>query len=178
MEKAGAYFGAAPRMASGVSDSAGVLKSSEFRCLRRRIAAFARRFPQAGFTVAFMALPPGTPGATYAWWVFNRCNPAGELHKGSANRHLFLLVDAASHGAWLTPGYGLEPFITTGQLTECLEKAKPFFERGQYLAAVTMVLAEAETLFRHVIAALPRVFGIERVETVRQEKSAEGAAAW
>src|SRR5262245_21392082 len=93
MEKAGAYFGAAPRLMSDVSDTAGVLTSGDVRRMRRRIAAFERRFPQTGFTVAFVSLAKGTPGPTYAWWIFNRCAPAGELKPGSADRHVFLLVD-------------------------------------------------------------------------------------
>ena len=112
MEKAEAYFGTVPPVMDGLNDHAGVLGPSGARRIRHRIAAFNRRFPQCGFTVVFMQLANGMPGATYTYWMFNRANPAGEMRQGSANRHVFLLVDTAGRNAWLTHGYGLEPFVS------------------------------------------------------------------
>jgi uncharacterized membrane protein YgcG len=174
MEKAGAYFGPAPRLLRGVSDTAGVLGSGNIRRIRRSIAAFERRFPQSGFTAAFMELGKEIPGATYAWWVFNRCNPAGEMSRGSANRHLFLLVDTAGQGAWLTVGYGLEPFIGGARLQQCLDRAQPHFAEGRYAAGVAALLAEAESVFRGVVAGLPRVFGIPEGRAAGAEPAPAG----
>ena len=183
MEKAAAFFGIAPRLFRGVSDSAGVLTAADARIVRRGIAGFERRFPQAGFTVAFMALPKDTPGSTYAYWVFNRSNPAGELNQGCSNRHVFLLVDTAGKGAWLTLGYGLEPFIGEHHLQQCLQKAQTFFARAQYAAGVMAVLAEMDAVFREVVVSLPRVFGLQRIEARSRPGSGERlesqpAAAW
>ena len=175
MDKATAFFGTPPRLMQGVSDSAGVLTAGARRTVRRAIREFARRFPQAGFTVAFMALPKDTPGPTYAWWVFNRSNPAGELQQASANRHLFLLVDTVSRGAWLTAGYGLEPFLSAAQLQQCLAKAQPHFVRGEYAPGIVALLREADAVCRAVITALPRVFGLPQTQTA---STPEPAAAW
>jgi len=160
MEKATAFFGTPPRLFRGVSDSAGVLTARETRIVRRAIRDFERRFPQLGFTVAFIALPKDTPGPTYTWWVFNRANPSGELQQASSNRHLFLLVDTAGGGAWLTSGYGLEPFVGPSHWQPCLAKAQPHFSAAQYATGVTALLKEADARLRTVIAAIPRVFGL------------------
>jgi len=178
MDKAEAYFGTAPRLIRGVSDTAGVLSAGDIRRMRRRIAAFERRFPQTGFTVAFMALGKETPGAAYAYWVFNRCNPAGELNQGSGNRHVFLLVDTAGQGAWMTVGYGLEPFIGADRLRQCLERAQPHFADGKYVAGVVALLDEVEIVFREVVASLPRVFGVQEAESPGAGPAPEPATAW
>lgn len=183
MEKAAAFFGIAPRLIRGVSDSAGVLTAADVRTINRGIAIFEQRFPQSGFTVAFMALAKDIPGATYAYWVFNRSNPAGELSQGSANRHVFLLVDTAGRNAWMTLGYGLEPFIGERHLDQCLAKARPYFAQEQYATGVTAVLAELDAVFREVIGSLPRVFGLQRVEALSRPASEEPlesqpAVAW
>lgn len=175
MDKATAFFGAPPRLVQGVSDSAEVLRPRDLRTIRRAIREFERRFPQAGFTVAFMTLGKDIPGATYAWWVFNRSNPAGELLQASANRHVFLLVDTASRGAWLTQGYGLEPFVSAAYLQQCLEKAQPLLARGQFAAAVAALLKELEAVLRTVAADLPRIFGLGLAQSSR---TPETAAAW
>lgn len=178
LEKAGAFFGTVPRLLRGVSDAAGVLKAGDIRRLKGAIGKFERRFPQAGFTVAFMPLPEGTPGPTYTYWVFNRCNPAGELHQGSDNRHIFLLVDTAGGDAWLTVGYGLEPFIGAQHLRPCLEKAQGLFAAGDYTAGVIALLEELESTLRAVVAELPRTFGLQRIETTPGAAEPEGAEAW
>jgi hypothetical protein len=183
MEKAAAFFVIAPRLMRGVSDSAGVLTPADIRTIRRGIAGFERRFPQAGFTVAFMALGKDTPGATYTYWVFNRSNPAGEMNQGCANRHIFLLVDTASRGAWVTLGYGLEPFIGERHLQQFLQRAHPFFASGRYAAGVTAMLEEIETVCREVVTQFPRVFGLQRPESRRRPGSedrveSQPAVAW
>jgi uncharacterized membrane protein YgcG len=177
MEKAAAFFGIAPRLIRGVSDSAGVLTTADLRVIRRRIADFERRFPQTGFTVALMAVSKDFPGATYAYWVFNRCNPAGELNQGSANRHVFLLVDTAGKGAWMTIGYGLEPFIGERHLRQSIEKGRPHFERAQYALGITAVLGETEKVFHEVLSALPKTYGLPRSE-VRSPLESQTASAW
>ena len=173
MDKAGAFFGTAPPLVQGVSDTSGVLTNGDKRAIRRAILEFERRFPQAGFTAAFMALPKDTPGPTYAWWVFNRTNPAGELLQASDNRHLFLLVDTAARGAWLTGGYGLEPFLSARHFQQCLTKARPHFANGQWAAGIAALLNEAEAVFRFVITSLPRVFGLAPASS-----AAKPATAW
>jgi uncharacterized membrane protein YgcG len=183
MEKAAAFFGIAPRLERGVSDSAGVLTPADIRVIRRAIAGFERRFPQAGFTVAFMSLAKDTPGPTYTYWVFNRSNPAGEMNQGCANRHVFLLVDTAGKGAWMTLGYGLEPFIGERHLQQVLQKAQPYLARAQYAAGVTELLAEMEIVFREVVTLLPRVFGLPRPEPRNRSGSgdrleSQPVAAW
>ena len=181
MEKAGAFFGAPPRLARGVSDSAGVLTAGEARRIKRAIRAFERRFPQTGFTVALLPLGKDTPGATYTYWVFNRSNPAGELQQGRDNRHLFVLVDTASRGAWMTVGYGLEPFIGERHLQQCLGKAQPQFAQGRFAAGVEMLLAATESVFREVIGTLPRVYGFPRPDAaplMRPAGKPQPAASW
>lgn len=178
MEKAGAYFGIVPRLSPEVSDLAGVLTAGETRRIRQGIVAFGRRFPQSGFSVALMSLEKETPGAAYTYWVFNRCNPGGEMNQGSANRHLFLLVDTVGRGAWLTHGYGLEPFVSTQQLQRCLEKGQADFARGRYAAGIAAVIAEAECVLREVVVGLPRTFGLERIEIGQSGQMEEPVAAW
>lgn len=175
MDKATAFFGTPPRLLRGVSDTAGVLTAADMRSIRRGIREFERRFPQLGFTVAFMALPKDTPGPTYTWWAFNRCNPSGELLQASANRHIFLLVDTTGGGAWLTCGYGLEPFVNTDQWQQCLTKAQPLFATVQYASGVTALLKETETVLRTVIGALPLIFGLPQQPVT---PLAEPATAW
>lgn len=175
MDKATAFFGTPPRLLRGVSDSANVLSAGDMRAVRQSIKEFERRFPQAGFTVTFMALPKDTPGPAYTWWVFNRSNPSGELQQASMNRHVFLLVDITSGGAWLTCGYGLEPFVSTAQWQQCLAKAQPHFAAGQYVAGVGAVLKEAEAVLRTIVGALPRIFGLPQQHVT---PLSEPATAW
>lgn len=160
MEKASAFFGTVPRLDPAVSDTAGVLGSGDIRRLKRAIAEFERKFPQAGFTAAFMALPPDTPGPTYTVWVFNRCHPAGEHRQGEDNRHVLLLVDTEGGGAWMTLGYGLEPFVGTRHLQQCIDAAAPHFAAGRWAEGALAALAELDALLREIITTLPRIFGL------------------
>jgi uncharacterized membrane protein YgcG len=160
MEKATAYFGTPPRLTPGVSDLSGVLRPADLRALRRRIGDFGERFPQSGFSAVFMALDNDMPGAAYAWWIFNRCQPADGMQEGGGNRQLFLLVDTAGHHAWLTQGYGLEPFVSETRLQQCLAQAQPHFAREAWAAGVAALLQEAESVLREVVTSLPRVFGL------------------
>ena len=109
MEKAAAFFGIAPRLIRGVSDSAGVLTSADLRVIRRRIADFERRFPQTGFTAAFMAVSKDFPGATYAYWVFNRCNPAGELGIGLGAGLRLIRAPHSLGSSGSPPSFELDP---------------------------------------------------------------------
>lgn len=178
MEKAGAFFGTVPRLVRGVSDAAGVLRAADIRSMRRSIAAFERRFPQCGFTAAFMALGPDTPGAAYSFWVFNRTHPAGGLNQGSSNRHLLLLVDTAGRGAWLTLGYGLEPFISQKTMESCLEKAQPHFGAGKWKTGVTELLAAVEAAMREIIRFFPRVYGLPPLFNDHRQETGTPATAW
>ena len=69
-------------------------------------------------------------------------------------------MDTASRGAWLTQGYGFEPFVSAALLQQCLEKAQPLLARGQFAAAVAALLKELEAVLRTVAADLPRIFGL------------------
>ena len=160
VEKASAFFGTAPRLEPGVSDPAGVLPCGDVRRVKRAIAGFERKFPQAGFTAAFMALPAETPGPAYTMWAFNCGLPAAPARQGAANRHVLLLVDTAGGGAWMTPGYGLEPFVGTRHLQQCLDAAAPHFAAGRWAEGALAALAELEALFREIITSLPRIFGL------------------
>jgi len=178
IEKAGAFFGTVPLLVRGVSDSAGVLTGAETRRIHRDIAAFERRFPQCGFTAAFMALGKDIPGAAYTFWVFNRSSLAGELNQGSRNRHILLLVDTRSCGAWITLGYGLEPFIGRKMLDEGLEAALPHFAAGRWGAGVGALLAGVAEAFREVVMAIPKVYGVTPRPNDRKENSGVPATAW
>ena len=101
----------------------------------------------------------------YAWWLFNQCNPAGETQEGPENCHLFLLVDTVGKGAWMTLGYGLEPFIGERHLRQFLEGARPHFSRGEYAAGAALVIREAGRMIQEMAAALPRIFGLPREAT-------------
>ncbi len=160
MEKASAFFGAPPRLDSGVSDNAGVLSGTDARRLNRAIKSFERKFPQAGFTAAFIALPGDTLGPAYTMWVFNRCHPgAGEI-SGSGNRHVLLLVDVSGGGAWMTLGYGLEPFVGARHLQRCLDAAYLHFATGRWAEGAHAAIAELNGLLREIHTSLPRIFGL------------------
>ena len=179
MDKATAFFGTPPRLMRGLSDTTGVLSSGESRAIRRSIREFERRFPQLGFTAALLELPRDTPGPTYTWWVFNRCNPAGELVQASANRHIFLLINTAGgSGAWITCGYGLEPFVGELQWQECLDKVQPHFALGQYGPGIIALLSEIGTMLRTVVADLPRVFGLFQQPQITPLPETKGPPAW
>jgi len=160
MEKAGAFFGASPRLERGVNDFAGVLNGSDKRSIRGSIMNFERRFPQCGFTVAFMALGKDIPGAAYAFWMFNRANQGADPGQGSRNRHLLLLVDTAARNSWMTLGYGLEPFISRKMLEGCMGAARPHFAAGKWGSGVSALLAGMELIFREVILAFPKIYGL------------------
>ncbi len=165
LEKATDFFGEPPALKRGVHDPEGVLTAADVRLLGGGIAAFERRCPGTGFTAAFMALPENTPAGAYAWWLFNQCNPAGETQEGPENCHLFLLVDTVGKGAWMTLGYGLEPFIGERHLRQFLEGARPHFSRGEYAAGAALVIREAGRMIQEMAAALPRIFGLPREAT-------------
>ena len=160
MEKAGAFFGTVPRLVPGVSDSAGVLSGADIRSMGRSISAFERRFPQCGFGVAFVALGKDIPGAAYTFWVFNRTYQAGGLNQGARNRHLLLLIDTAGRGAWLTMGYGLEPFLSQKTLDACLQKVQPHLEAGNWRAAVSDLLGALEVAMREIVRSFTRTYGL------------------
>jgi len=166
IDKATAYFGEPPRLQPDVTDPAGKLRPADLRSVRRRIGEFSRRFPQAGFSAVFMDLSPDVPGAAYAWWLFNRGLPGGETQHGGNNRRLLLLVDTAGRQAWLTQGYGLEPFVSEAQLRQCLERALPHLAMQDWAAAVLSMIEEIESMLRAVLTALPRIFGLKNPSAV------------
>ncbi len=174
MEKAGQFFGAAPRLTGGVSDTSGVLNARERRRLGGLLTAFQRRFPQLGFTAAFIPVAHAVPLPAYAFWIFNKCALGGETMTGGMNRHLFLLVDTTCQRTALTVGYGLEPFVSKQVLTACLEAGAAAFSEGRYCKGACDVLAAAEKCLREISTALPRTFG---VTSLRPEAKDEEAAA-
>ena len=86
-------------------------------------------------------------------------------------------IDTAGKGAWMTIGYGLEPFIGERHLRQCIEKGRPHFERAQYALGVTAVLGETEKVFHEVISALAKTYGLPRSE-VRSPLESQTASAW
>ena len=155
---------------------AGVLRSSDVRIMRRSIKGFEQRFPQCGFTAAFMALGKDIPGAAYTFWVFNRAITPDEFHRGHRNRRVLLLVDTVGRCAWVTLGYGLEPFISRKRLESCLEMAQPHFAAGMWGSGVSMLLAGMESAFREVVMAYPGIYGLPPLHGGEYENTGKPAA--
>jgi hypothetical protein len=93
LARADAYFGTPPRLTPDVTDPGGLLTASARRRILGALERFHRRFPQCRLGVALLSLPDEMPGATRAFWLFNRGGGEGGLNTGSANRRLFLLID-------------------------------------------------------------------------------------
>ena len=169
MDKASQFFGTAPRLTEGVSDIAAVLSPRDNRRLHGAIQAFERRFPQVGFTAAFMAVAPGVPLQSYAFWIFKRCALGGETATGGMNRHVFLLIDTTGQRSALMTGYGLEPFVSKQALTACLQSGLPGCLRHEYAAAATAILAAVEKTLREISSELPRIFGVSPIQPAPRE---------
>ena len=124
MEKAGAFFGIPRDVFPGVNDQAEVLSKRDSKRLKEEISVFGNRFPQCGFTVVFLPLEEQFPGSTYAFWLFNKASLTDKLAAASTNRQVLLLIDTKGRRAYLTLGYGLEPFVGKQDLEESLHSAR------------------------------------------------------
>ena len=160
LARADAYFGTPPRLSPDVTDPAGLLTASARQRIIGALDRFHRRFPQCRLGVALLSMPDEMPGATRAFWLFNRGAGDGGLNTGSANRRLFLLIDPDAGEATLTIGYGLEPFIGPQHLEAVLTTAADALARAEWATAVETAAHQLESLMRRIIAGLPRTFGL------------------
>jgi uncharacterized membrane protein YgcG len=180
MEKAGAFFGIAPAIEPGINDLAHVINRRGRTRLAAEIAIFKTRFPQCGMTVVFMALDENHPGKTFAFWLFNKAVIISQVTLSSRNREVFLLVDTKRRTPYLTVGYGLEPFVGEKDLRECLDVGLTHFANDDFAEGAMQVVRKVDEVFREIIAAIPRTYGVPAIEASAAplEEHPQPANAW
>jgi hypothetical protein len=158
------FFGVPPKLHHGINDPRRHLSGAETRRIRRAIARFHVRFPQAGFTVHLSDVAADWTMPLYAFWVLNRSTLCADLKKGSLNREILLCIDPQHRRAALTVGYGLEPFVGRRHLQQMLEAAGSELSEGRWAMATLTVIDQCLDQLTAVHSGLRRTYGAENRE--------------
>ncbi len=168
LERVEQYFGALPRLQSGISDLALVLSNSDSARIVKSIATLRERLPQITFSVVTTELAPHQPLAAYAFWIFNR-GICRDLDRGGRSRDMLLTLDVASARANLMVGYGLEPFVGSVHLQEMVNTGAHAFSQSSYAPGICAVISKSAELLEGIASSLGRTFGLDMAEIRRTE---------
>lgn len=118
--------------------------------LESRLDEFERRFPQAFCTLFLGVLPSGVSAGEGGFWLLNHGIRTCQGMVRSTHYGIALVIDPSTHEASLSLGYSLEPLFSPGILDEMLRKVSPALWHGDYMRAITQVVAGIDkTLRRH-----------------------------
>ncbi len=169
-------IGIAPTLKPYVTDMAGVLRGSELRGLRRRLARLEHRFPQVRCAVVIGSPPGQISLPLFAFWLFNKGGLTSAVERGGSNRLVMIVLDPDAGKLACMIGYGLEPFVGEGRLTACLQAALAGIASGQTGKGLEACIAELDTHLTEVAASLNQGFGLG-VEYESMQQLAEEADA-
>lgn len=124
LRRAAQLLGPVPRTEPGLCDSTSALSATERKRIRKRIDELARRFPQVRPQLVFRHFSDGHPIGLHAFWIFNLAAFSSDAENHGQNHGVLLLVDPVAGESAITPGYGLEPFLTHDELDDLLGMAE------------------------------------------------------
>lgn len=138
--RANDLLGMMPRVSPGISDSSGVLKTSEIAKIKQRVAQFQHRFNGLVLQIVVHRFPPEHPFSLHAFWMFNRGSFSGNANRGAHNRAIFLALDPSRRESAITVGYALEAVLSYPALDHLLELAEPLFQERRWADGIHRVL--------------------------------------
>lgn len=148
-----ALLGAVPRITPLVADTTGTLRSTDHKRIRRGLERLQRRFPQLVPQVVMHRFPAEHPFSMHAFWLFNSADLAGTSRRGGENHSLMLTIDPYREEAAITPGYGLEPFLTSKSLDRLLDLASPAWQEQRWTDGILRVLDGLDLLLESISLA-------------------------
>ena len=154
------FFGIPPRLNPGLSDLAGVLRSSDEKKILHAMDQMAQEFPQVSAACVLMQIPPEIPLPVYAFWLFNRSGLISPVDKGGNCRLFFLLVDVQHRRVVAMVGYGLEPFITPVVLEDIARASQPALAHEDWARALVDCLVSARKELALIAEDIPQAFGL------------------
>jgi hypothetical protein len=158
LSRASALLGPVPMVSPRICDQPGLLDASARIRLLRRIDRFERRFPQLRLQVLCRSFPTEHPYPLYLFWVFNLGRISSDIEKGGRNRVILLAVDPGASRSGIMPGYGLEPFLKTGDLDSLLASASEAWGRGAWFEGFIQLIDELEILLEGTALRLAEIF--------------------
>jgi hypothetical protein len=167
LRRAARLLGPVPRMTEGVTDSTDALNAGEIKRLRRRLDEISRRFPQVRPHIVFRHFADDQPISLYAFWLLNIGPFSTATEKHGDNHHILLLVDPLSGGAAITPGYGLEPFLSDEELEGLLVMAEDAWREKRWLVGAMTLFDGLEALLEQAARRTAEAFD----RSVRQASS-------
>lgn len=134
-------FGAVPRYNALVTDTtyAELTQIDKMR-IRRHLAHFEKKFPQARLSVFMTSLLPDWKIEEYAFYLLNRCHFQAPANRGGENRVVLMTIDLAKQEACLAASYGIENYLSREDMEEALRKAAPYLARRRYVPAVAAAM--------------------------------------
>ncbi len=120
LQKLDLKFGLVPRHSRFLSDRSGKLEIAQMDELREELRLFELKFPQVLFSVFVTDLPPGSSVREYGFWLANRARFSTIQKSPGDNFDLLLVIDLAGNSASLTASYGLERYVSDGDLEDAL----------------------------------------------------------
>ncbi len=173
-------MGFAPSLKPDVTDMAGELTGKDLKRVRRAIARFQKRFPQARCAVVASHTPEKVSLPLYAFWLFNKGGLSSMVERGGANRLVLIVLDPAAQKLACMIGYGLEPFVSEGRMTACLQAALPFLASDEPGAGLCACIEQLETHLTEVAESLNQTFGLgdeyEHLEQLQETGNASALA--
>lgn len=146
LRRAARLLGPVPRVTPGVCDHTEAFNSWELKRVRRRREEITRRFPQVRLQVVFRHFSGDHPIALYAFWFLNLGPFSVATEKHGENHWVLLLVDPVSREAAITPGYGLEPFLSEEELDGLLVMAGDAWREKRWFTGTMTLLDGLEAL--------------------------------
>ncbi len=141
-------YGAENVFLDRLTDTAHCLRPRQTERVDRALDRFERAFPQLFAAVYIGFLPEGSDLRQFGFWLLNRASVTS-VDLGKPNRlGLLLTVDLASQSAGITPGYGIEPFVSERDLIAAIESARPTFVAGNHGRAIEKTLSSVTTRLR------------------------------
>ena len=129
-------FGTVPRHTRYFTDRSGRLPLREIKKMRGLLEIFKKKFPQSLFSVFVIDHVQDGSIAEYTFWLFNRARFSSIEGVEGDNFDLLLGIDLESGMAALTIGYGLENYVTEGDLQAALAVAEGAFRAGDYYPGI------------------------------------------
>jgi uncharacterized membrane protein YgcG len=135
-------FGTVPLHTRYLTDRSSSLTLDEVERLRDLLERFETKFPQSVFSVFVTDLPAGTNIREFTFWLANRARFASVDAIAAQNFDVLLVIDAETHNAALTVGYGLEKFISEDDLNAALTGALPALRDGELERGIRLCIEE------------------------------------
>jgi uncharacterized membrane protein YgcG len=125
-----------------LTDRSSSMTLDEVERLRDLLQRFETKFPQSVFSVFVTDLPAGTNIREFTFWLANRARFGSVEATADQNFDLLLVIDAETHNAALTVGYGLEKFILEDDLSVALAAALPALRDGDLERGIRLCVEE------------------------------------